>query len=246
MSEYCVYRYTDQKSGEVVYIGKTDHSLSSRVNAHKKEKAFLGRDCRIDFVRLSNAVETDCVEKLLINYYKPVINCKDKVFGYTEGLSLPELNWISYEEYQKPKKRQDEKESLYQQALKDYELLNGALNYACGDPCSKSDHFTGLLPYQTLFIRVLDDGAFRIIPCLFIAKHLYECICECFKKSVFTGLPFRISVSEKKQILQQYHYIQELREEDLSCEEACKELVITLRAIGVIPYQIDNTKEGIL
>ena len=90
--EFYVYRYTDKK-GKVAYIGKTNCSLKARVDAHKREPAFAGEDWVIDFVKLANKVETDSVEKLLINYYKPRINIKDKVPFLSENANLPELNW---------------------------------------------------------------------------------------------------------------------------------------------------------
>lgn len=98
-SEFYVYRYTDRATKAVVYIGKTNCSLKARVDAHKREAAFHPYQCDIDCVRLSNQVETDCVEKFLINYYKPCINLKDKVPMLTEEISLDGLDWIPYERY---------------------------------------------------------------------------------------------------------------------------------------------------
>lgn len=97
--EFYVYRYTDKSSKRVVYVGKTNCSLKARVDAHKRETAFAPYKCDIDCVRLSNKVETDSVEKFLINYYKPCINLKDKVPMLTENIELSGLNWTSYEEY---------------------------------------------------------------------------------------------------------------------------------------------------
>lgn len=97
--EFYVYRYTDKKTNQVVYIGKTNCSLKARVNAHKREEAFSPYDCEIDFVKLSNEVETDSIEKFLINYYKPCINLKDKVPFLTETIELDGLNWEPYSTY---------------------------------------------------------------------------------------------------------------------------------------------------
>lgn len=97
--EFFVYRYRDKASGGVVYIGKTNCSLKARVDAHRREDAFAPYRCDVDCTRLSNRVETDCVEKFLINYYKPCINLKDKVPALSEGVEISGLKWVSYESY---------------------------------------------------------------------------------------------------------------------------------------------------
>lgn len=95
--EYAVYKYTCKDSGQVVYVGKTNRSLKQRVDAHKREKPFEAYDCEIEYVNLSNKVETDSVEKILINFYKPVLNEKDKIPLLTESLTIPNLVWIPYQ-----------------------------------------------------------------------------------------------------------------------------------------------------
>ena len=97
--EFYVYRYIEKKTGAVVYVGKTNCSLKARINAHKRESWFAPYDCYVEFVKLSNEVETDSVEKFLINYYKPAINLKDKVPFSTVEISLSGLDWHPYEEY---------------------------------------------------------------------------------------------------------------------------------------------------
>lgn len=99
--EFYVYRYTDKLTSQVVYIGKTNCSLKARVNAHKREEEFSPYDCDIDYVKLSNEVETDSVEKFLINKYKPCINLKDKVPFLTVEIDIGGLNWEPYEKYLK-------------------------------------------------------------------------------------------------------------------------------------------------
>lgn len=99
--EYYVYRYILNDTQEVIYIGKTDASLKQRIDAHLTEPKFqpyLGR-WRVEFIELANSVETDIVEKYLINTLKPVINEKDCVAGVTNmAIELPE--WHPYSEYE--------------------------------------------------------------------------------------------------------------------------------------------------
>lgn len=124
-SEFYVYRYTDRATKAVVYIGKTNCSLKARVDAHKREAAFRPYQCDIDCVRLSNSVETDSVEKFLINYYKPCINLKDKVPMLTKDVSLKGLVWIPYEEYLASLKNNKARASvLKKEALKMSNILD--------------------------------------------------------------------------------------------------------------------------
>ena len=123
--EYYVYRYTDKRTGEIVYIGKTNRSLKARVNAHKREEWFAPYDCNIDCVKLSNEVETDSVEKFLINLYKPAINLKDKIPFLTKEISLEGLNWIPYEVYlESLTKSSSRMEMLKKMALTQVDLVD--------------------------------------------------------------------------------------------------------------------------
>lgn len=99
MREHYVYKY-QKPSGEIVYIGKTNSSLKARIEAHRSEPEFamhLG-ECEIYCAKLSNDVETDAVEALLIQKYSPKIN---KVFRRdTPGnVDIGNLTWIPYSEY---------------------------------------------------------------------------------------------------------------------------------------------------
>lgn len=98
--EFYVYKYIDLSTGQIFYIGKTNCSLKARIEAHKKEDSFQKYlDYKIEYTILKNSVETDSVEKVLINYYKPVLNQKDKVEGLTEYVNLPNLIWENYSVY---------------------------------------------------------------------------------------------------------------------------------------------------
>lgn len=99
--EHYVYRYVLNDTQEIIYIGKTDASLKQRIDAHLTEPKFqpyLGR-WRVEFIELANSVETDIIEKYLINTLKPAINEKDCVAGVTNmAIELPE--WHPYSEYE--------------------------------------------------------------------------------------------------------------------------------------------------
>lgn len=100
--EYYVYRYVENGTGRILYVGKTNCSLRARILAHRYEERFQkAPDFHVEYVKLSNEVETDCVEKFLINKWKPPLNIKDKVLGQTPFISLENLKWIPYEEYEK-------------------------------------------------------------------------------------------------------------------------------------------------
>lgn len=100
--EYYVYRYVENGTGRVLYVGKTNCSLRSRILAHRYEERFQNApDFHVEYVKLSNSVETDCVEKFLINKWKPPLNIKDKVFGQTSLISLENITWDPYEKYEK-------------------------------------------------------------------------------------------------------------------------------------------------
>ncbi len=94
--EHYVYKYVCK--GQIVYIGKADSGLRRRINEHALEKRFQDLpEPEIFCMKLNNAAETTCMEMLLINKYKPVLNIKDK---YPETLSIQfeEPPWIPVED----------------------------------------------------------------------------------------------------------------------------------------------------
>lgn len=99
--EHIVYRYRLKETGEIIYVGKTNSSLKSRIDAHAKEEKFSPYKGKweIDFIILANFVETDVVEKFLINKWKPVLNDKDCVSYKTNSLSIILPNWQPYSSY---------------------------------------------------------------------------------------------------------------------------------------------------
>lgn len=92
MGNHFVYKYVYK--GRIVYIGKVDSGLQRRIDEHAEEDRFRAYpDAEIFCMELNNAAETTCMELLLINKYKPVLNIKDK---YPETLSIrfDEPSWV--------------------------------------------------------------------------------------------------------------------------------------------------------
>lgn len=101
--EYCVYRYVENGSGRVLYVGKTNSSLRARVCAHRYEEQFqVQKPFHIEYIVLDNKVETDSVEKFFINKWKPPLNVKDNVAGLADVISseMENIEWRSYECYE--------------------------------------------------------------------------------------------------------------------------------------------------
>lgn len=245
MNEYFVYRYTDKKTGEVVYVGKTDHSLSSRIRAHKKEEPFKNHDCYIDFVRLSNSVETDSIEKLLINYYKPEINIKDKTNGLTEGAFLPLLNWEPFDRYKETK--EIDLDTLIFKAKSDTELIFKAMDCikdGCWVKNTDLPHFSGLLRYRGNHLVVLsrdtirdNEGykeTFKKNACDFIDKHFYEMIYESWKDVLQKT---NLSLNDRVLVCKSIHDIEEAKKNKNDCENNCKNLVLFMKSKDIIGYE---------
>lgn len=158
MKEYCVYRYTLIASNEVIYIGKTDASLKARIDAHEREEKFQPYRGAwvIDFVRLANRVETDVVERYLINYYKPVINEKDVEAGVpTVSITIPA--WEKYEDYKEKRKLKSAVMSnKRKEAANDLSLLYAAMGHNSGEFFSNSLHPTGRLPLVNGHMQVTE------------------------------------------------------------------------------------------
>lgn len=93
--EHGVYKYV--YNGEVIYIGKTDaeNGFQKRINAHKKEHELFNKS-EIYIHRCKDKTETDSLETILINAYKPILN-KMKLYDYE--IEPPKLNWIHWKIY---------------------------------------------------------------------------------------------------------------------------------------------------
>lgn len=96
MNGHYVYKYI--YNGEIVYIGKNDTDLITRINQHKSEEKFapyLSSD--IYYMSLNNEHDTDLMETLLINKYKPLLNVAKKS-NYELGIIFIEPEWKKYRE----------------------------------------------------------------------------------------------------------------------------------------------------
>ena len=149
--EYCVYRYV-YKNSDIIYIGKTDSSLKQRIDAHRKEEKFKPYldNSKVDFVYLANRVETDIVEKFLINKYKPVLNEKDHVLGLSSMfLTIPD--WIPYEKYCESKNKKSDLDKALKQAISDELFFDAIYNALCSKQAqiiTKELHISGCLPIK--------------------------------------------------------------------------------------------------
>lgn len=114
--EHGVYKYV--YNGEVIYVGKTDaeNGFKIRINGHKKENELFNKS-DIYIYECRDKTETDSLETILINAYKPILN-KMKLYDYK--IDPPELNWIPWENYYSNKK----KTVSLQQALLDLKNSN--------------------------------------------------------------------------------------------------------------------------
>lgn len=93
MKGHYVYKYVNEY-GLIVYIGKCDKYLKSRIDSHQKDPY---SDKKIFFARMANSVEADIMESLLINKYKPIYNEQKKSLGVS--ISFEEPEWIDYSVY---------------------------------------------------------------------------------------------------------------------------------------------------
>ena len=184
--EYCVYRYVEKETGKIIYIGKTDSSLKARVCAHRYEKPFQeANDFYIEYITLSNRVETDSIEKFLINKYKPILNTKDKIFGLTESISLEKLKWIPYENYLAKLKNPKQIKKAKIEANEKYEALL----------CLRSlygETFFSFLPGHSFYLP-LEEG--------------YELTTETEVKKTLYGYEFKAKPEAISYIKKNFHFI---------------------------------------
>lgn len=99
-----VYKYV--LNDEIIYIGKCDSVLESRLNQHGKPGDNIDKKYWEDintsdiyYCTLANATMSDVVESELINRHKP--KCNTAKISDWDGLELPEPKW---ERYYKPEK----------------------------------------------------------------------------------------------------------------------------------------------
>lgn len=89
-----VYKYVE--NGEIIYIGKNDTDLVSRIKAHKREQKFKEHSsAEVYYIELANKTESSGLEKLLINEFKPILNVLDKRDSKSIDW-IPALDWHRY------------------------------------------------------------------------------------------------------------------------------------------------------
>ena len=120
-----VYKYV--YDGKIVYIGKNDTDLETRINQHKLEDKFrpyLKSD--IYYIELANAIMSDVIESELIRRYKPKLNVA-KMSDWS-GLEFIEPEWKLFVPSDKKKIRLTKRNNDYipckkQKKIKTYELM---------------------------------------------------------------------------------------------------------------------------
>lgn len=112
-----IYKY--EADGEVVYVGKTDSDFVSRIACHHRETGFACylKRAKIFVRETKDARETDFLETVLINQYKPVLNKKKK--DVTDVQVSANLDWVSWDEYCNKKKENRDKGAFTYYILKD-------------------------------------------------------------------------------------------------------------------------------
>ena len=190
--EHYVYRYVLNNTQEIIYVGKTDASLKQRIDAHEVEPKFqpyLGR-WRVEFIELANSVETDIVEKFLINSLKPLINEKDCVSGITNMcINLPE--WHPYSEYE-AKMQRNRKEVNRAQVAKLCEVLKDIVQID-GNKIILPDIFTAPIYFRgkikELFKKEVHAESagyeYTLLPGAhkFVVAHMYQMCADAFIQS---------------------------------------------------------------
>lgn len=99
-----LYKFVTNDTDEIIYIGKTNNNIKSRIADHIRgkgldEKFNAYKDkYKIYVSLLPNAVETDILERALINKYKPVLNVTDNQYGMSDLIHVDEPEWHEYKE----------------------------------------------------------------------------------------------------------------------------------------------------
>lgn len=115
MSKCYIYRYVEEQTKEIVYIGKTGRlSVEDRINQHKFDN--IGNWCKthkyyIEFLELPKEEDMNYIESYLIRKYTPECN-----IIFSDGSKLPPFDiiideslWKSYDTYMKERKEYSEK-----------------------------------------------------------------------------------------------------------------------------------------
>jgi len=94
-----VYRYVDNDTGEILYVGKNDTNLINRINQHKPEAKFQNLNAHVEYIILDNPLMTRFCELYYINKWKPRLNVADKYdCEMTAKIDESEYEWLEYKE----------------------------------------------------------------------------------------------------------------------------------------------------
>lgn len=116
--QYCIYRYIDKNTSEILYVGKTDTILDRRIIQHKSEDKFRNINADIEYIELNNSMETRFLEFYFINKWKPALNVSDK---YSEELSFELNNDVEWKKYvPEPKERKQKSKLLIEEKKQKY------------------------------------------------------------------------------------------------------------------------------
>lgn len=87
-----VYKYV--YNNETIYVGKSDYSLSNRLNCHQNEEKFKPylKEVKIFYAEMLNPAMSTIYETYLINKYKPTLNVSMKYAGKL-SIEIPEPDW---------------------------------------------------------------------------------------------------------------------------------------------------------
>lgn len=117
--EHGVYKFVEKKTGKIIYIGKSNTSIDNRIFAHlagkgidEKFKKYKNK-CDIFTAILPNSVETDIVERCLINKYKPELNVVDNQDGLSNYIQITELRWEIWDIKKKKEQRNISRDPFY-------------------------------------------------------------------------------------------------------------------------------------
>ena len=164
-----VYKYVYK--GEIIYVGKSNYSVSQRISEHKKEakfKPYIG--CQIYCAKCKNPAHTTILEAYLIDKYKPILNVSMK---YSEKLdiSIPEPVWIDINSFidietkNKPLKKQPSKRSKW------FHLRR----------CAEIEELQNRIVGAILLSRI-------------ITEHLNEILQNNYKYTIITTIPDKIAM----------------------------------------------------
>ena len=107
--KYFLYRYVDDRTGEVVYIGKSKDAkcLRGRILAHSREPQFADfvGHCHIEYAQVGSREEMDVLEWALIHVHAPEINRMWCPKEPVAGVTVPEPEWARYEDKCFPQKK---------------------------------------------------------------------------------------------------------------------------------------------